>query len=74
MTLSRVGTRAHLVTLRRFDSKPGPEGQNSPLIPCERRLRIMEIREFQEVTFGRVFWKQGLWEALWTYFGDTSPF
>ena len=41
---------AHLVTLRRFDSKHQPMGQNGPLIPCERRLAKMEIWEFQEVT------------------------
>ena len=43
--------RVHLVTLRRFDSKVRHEGQNRPLIPCERRLEKTEILEFQEVTF-----------------------
>ena len=47
-TLSRVYI---LVTLRRFDNKPTGMVRNSPLIPCERRLPIMEISEIQEVTF-----------------------
>ena len=54
-TLSRVTVRAHLVTLRRFDSKPRPKAKIGPLIPCERRLRKTEIPEYQEVTFWPVF-------------------
>ena len=65
---------AQLATLRRFDSKPQPVGQKGPLIPCERRLENMEISENQELTFETVFWKQGLWEAFSTLFGDTWPF
>ena len=47
---SRVQGCAHLVTLRRFDDKPQGMVKNRPLIPWERRLRNMEISEFQELT------------------------
>ena len=40
-----------LATLRHFDSKVPSRVKNGPLIPCERRLRKMEILENQEVTF-----------------------
>ena len=42
---------AHLSTLRRFDNKVQGTVKTGQLIPCERRLRKMEILEFQEVTF-----------------------
>ena len=56
----RGGICAHgvvyiLATLRRFDSKVQGTGQNSPFIPCERRLAEMEISEFQELTFEACF-------------------
>ena len=51
----RVPVGVHLVTLRRFDSEVPLDGQNSPLIPCERRHAETEISEFQEVTFGPRF-------------------
>ena len=54
-TLSRVCTRAHLATLRRFDNKLSPQAKTGPLIPCERRLAKREILENQEVTFGARF-------------------
>ena len=50
-TLSRVTSGVHLATLRRFDHKLGSPVKTGPLIPWERRLREMEISEFQEVTF-----------------------
>ena len=37
-------------TLRHFDSKLMVMVNNGPLIPWERRLREMEIPEYQEVT------------------------
>ena len=49
-TTSRVRGGVHLVTLRRFDSKPLSMVSFDPLIPCERRLPEMEIWENQEVT------------------------
>ena len=51
----RVQSRAHLATLRHFDSEVQGRPQNDPLIPCERRLLKSEILEFQEVTFGTGF-------------------
>ena len=54
-TLSRVTPRAHLSTLRHFDIKPRHKVKTGPLIPCERRLRQMEISENQEPTFGTRF-------------------
>ena len=54
-TLSRVQGGAHLATLRHFDSKLEGMVIFGPLIPCERRLAIMEIPEFQELTFGARF-------------------
>ena len=36
-----------LVTLRRFDDKPAPRSYSGPFIPCERRLRDMEIPGIQ---------------------------
>ena len=36
-----------LVTLCRFDDKPGPEGYLGPFIPCERRLAQLRILEIQ---------------------------
>ena len=42
---------AHLATLRRFDTVARFMVTFGPLIPCERRLREMEISEFQEVIF-----------------------
>ena len=48
-------SRAHLVTLRHFDTKVDPGLKTGPLIPCERRLAKTEIQEFQEVTFGARF-------------------
>ena len=50
-TVSRVTWCAHLATLCRFDRKVQGMVKTRPLIPCERRLGKMEIREFQEVTF-----------------------
>ena len=44
-----------LATLRRFDRKVLSTVKKGPLIPCERRLRQMEIWEFQEVTSGARF-------------------
>ena len=44
-----------LATLHHFDSKVHPRVKMGPLIPCERRLRKMEILEFQEVTFDTRF-------------------
>ena len=41
-----------LVTLCRFDSKPGPHALLGPFIPCERRLAISLFLEIQ----GRDFW------------------
>ena len=49
-TTSRVTWRAHLVTLRRFDTKVRPMVKIRPLIPWERRLAKSEIWEFQELT------------------------
>ena len=50
------GNRVYiLATLRHFDNKPVLRVNNGPLIPCERRLAIMEIPEFQEVTSGTHF-------------------
>ena len=46
---------AHLATLRHFDHKVMPWAKTGPLIPCERRLAIMEFPENQEVTFGGRF-------------------
>ena len=46
---------AHLATLRHFDNKCQGTVKYGPLIPCERRLRKMEIQENQEVTFGARF-------------------
>ena len=37
-------------TLRHFDHKVRPRVKIGPLIPCERRLALMEISEFQELT------------------------
>ena len=51
----RVTRRAHLATLRRFDTKVDLQVKKRPLIPWERRLREMEIQEFQEVTSGARF-------------------
>ena len=42
-------------TLRHFDSNTGPWVKTGPLIPCERRLAVLEIPENQEVTSGAVF-------------------
>ena len=47
----RVTWCAHLATLRHFEHKVRVRPESDPLIPCERRLREMEIPEFQEVTF-----------------------
>ena len=44
-----------LSTLRRFDNKYSRRVKTGPLIPCERRLAIMEIQENQEVTLEAVF-------------------
>ena len=41
----------HSATLRHFDNKLSCPVNYGPLIPCERRLAILEISEFQEVTF-----------------------
>ena len=38
-------------TLHHFDSKVDPTAKTGSLIPCERRLRKMEISIFQELTF-----------------------
>ena len=54
-TLSRDILCAHLATLRHFDNKPRPMVKYGPLIPCRRRLAIMEIWEFQEVIYGARF-------------------
>ena len=54
-TTSRVQRCAQLATLHHFDSKHASLVKIGPLIPCERRLRIMEISENQEVTFERRF-------------------
>ena len=48
-TLSRDPWVYHLATLRHFDHKLPGTALLGPLIPCERRLAIMEISEFQEV-------------------------
>ena len=50
-TLSRVTIRVHLATLRHFDTKLLRLVKYGPLIPCERRLALLEISEFQEATF-----------------------
>ena len=42
-TLSRDIWVAHLATLRHFDIKPWLPIKKGPLIPCERRLSILEI-------------------------------
>ena len=47
----RVTKRAHPATLRHFDHKVQLPVKYGPLIPCERRLAILEISEYQEVTF-----------------------
>ena len=54
-TTSRDTVGVHLATLRHFDHKVGLMVKKGPLIPCERRLREMEIPEIQEVTFGARF-------------------
>ena len=55
-TLSRHATHVCTwATLRHFDSKLTCMVNNGPLIPCERRLRKVEILENQEVTFGPGF-------------------
>ena len=36
-----------LATLCRFDHKHTPGSETGPFIPCERRLVILEILEFQ---------------------------
>ena len=46
---SRTTRGAHLATLHHFDNKHGSMVKYGPLIPCQRRLRKMEISEFQEV-------------------------
>ena len=56
----------NLSTLRHFDSKLEVMVNNGPLIPWERRLRNMEIPEFQEVTSWTRFGKQGLRQAFST--------
>ena len=56
-TLSRVYI---LSTLHHFDSKVVRRVNKGPLIPCERRLAKSLFPEFQEVTFGTRFGKQGL--------------
>ena len=40
-----------LATLRHFDINLGVAVKKGPLIPWQRRLAILEISEFQEVTF-----------------------
>ena len=36
-----------LVTLYRFDDKPGPKAKLGPFIPCERRLAKQQFLEIQ---------------------------
>ena len=57
----RVTTSVYTsATLRHFDHKVDFTVKKGPLIPCERRLRDMEISEIQEVNSRGRFWKQGL--------------
>ena len=54
-TTSRTTRGVHLATLRHFDKKVRGMVEIGPLIPCERRLRILEFSEFQEPTSGARF-------------------
>ena len=73
-TLSRVSRCAHLATLRRFDSKRAPKAKIGPLIPCERRLRELEIPEYQEVTFGGRFENRDYGRPYGHFSVTLSPF
>ena len=44
-----------LVTLCRFDDKTASGSNSGPFIPCERRLRILEIWEIQGHAFETAF-------------------
>ena len=70
----RVTPGVHLATLRHFDSVLPGMGQNSPLIPCERRPAEMEISENQEVTFASRFGYRDYDRPFLRYFGDTPRF
>ena len=43
VTTAWVSGGVHMVTLYRFDHKTGLGSYSGPFIPCERRLRFMEI-------------------------------
>ena len=68
----RVTKCAHSATLRHFDTKVHGQAKTGHFIPCERRLRNMEISENQELTFGAHFGYRD-YDRPYRHFSVTLP-